>query len=328
MPLIIDTYNVLHTVGILPPELAGIEIEGLVTLLSTSRYAGERITLVCDGNPGDAHRKVEDRGMAISLRFAGHGKPADDLISQLVNLSSAPRRVAVVSSDHAVQRSARRRKCLILTSEEFLEHLATDARLARGDRLLRAAPAKPPGAMTERQVDGWLKVFQIDDDTAAISSGEALPTREMKDQKEADPAPVTSIDAHEQQQPREDDDLSCEQDVADSEAAEDESQPLEAPPRDRRAILPESLIEQAERMWKREVRSTRPPAPPPQPSLQTQPQAESVPTPDQPASESPQSPEFPEELDQLDMGRILPDDGRTKRWKRAADDRKPPGKAE
>src|SRR5687768_158064 len=107
MPLIIDTFNVLHTVGVLPPELAGIDVQGLIGLLKRSRYRDEKVTLACDGKPQPGLKSGEPN---VVIRFSGAGKPADDLIGQLVRASTAPRRLIVVSTDHAVQRTARRRR--------------------------------------------------------------------------------------------------------------------------------------------------------------------------------------------------------------------------
>ncbi|MFW5653144.1 MAG: hypothetical protein ACOC0P_03785 [Planctomycetota bacterium] len=49
MPLLIDVYNVLHTTGILPPDLAGIGLADLKRLIAISRYRSEQCRLVCDG---------------------------------------------------------------------------------------------------------------------------------------------------------------------------------------------------------------------------------------------------------------------------------------
>jgi len=191
MPLLIDTYNVLHTVGILPPDLAGIDAQGLIELLVESRYRHEKTTLVCDGVPTPPARpggaagagagdRPNDRRASqfsiITIRYSGHGRPADDLIGQLVQASSAPRRLIVVSSDHAVQRAAKKRRCPTLTSQEFLQQLVYDARgLESGGA---AAVAKPlPGDMTDDQVDRWVKVFNLDQETIEIPTGYVPPTK-------------------------------------------------------------------------------------------------------------------------------------------------------
>lgn len=171
MPLLIDTYNVLHTVGVLPPDLAGIDVQGLIGLLQTSRYRHQRVILVCDGSP-PADARTFPRPESIAIRYSGSGRSADDLIGQLVSVSSAPRQLVVVSSDHAVQRSARRRRCTTLSAPEFLQHLADDA---RGGSAPKAPAAKPPGsAMTDEQVQRWINVFSLDQETVRLQSQEPV----------------------------------------------------------------------------------------------------------------------------------------------------------
>jgi len=81
MPLLIDTYNVLHTTGVLPPEMAGIDIGGLIQLISASRYRNQLVTLVCDGTGPMPSSPGLPR--LIAVRFAGPGREADDLILEL-----------------------------------------------------------------------------------------------------------------------------------------------------------------------------------------------------------------------------------------------------
>ena len=109
MPTIVDTYNVLHVEGVLPPELAGPDITGLARLTADSRFAGEPVVLVCDGSPPGVKERPVSVG-PVQIRFAGRGRSADDEIIRLVEQSSTPRRLTIVSSDRAIQRAARRRR--------------------------------------------------------------------------------------------------------------------------------------------------------------------------------------------------------------------------
>jgi uncharacterized protein len=225
MPLVIDTYNVLHTVGVLPPDLAGLEIEGLVRLISGSRYRDEKTTLVCDGLPDGPK---PNQSPPVTVRFAGRDRTADDLIGQIVRSSSAPRRLMVVSSDHAVQRTARKRRCKILTSQEFLQQLADDAVAAGTIKESHSADRKPQG-MSEEQVERWVKIFEIDERIASI------PSRGKSSRSTQSVAAEGESDAASDQAPlpRHIPELSPGQEVS------------------------ESLIEQAERMWK-ESHKTKP----------------------------------------------------------------------
>ena len=142
MPLIVDTYNVLHVVGVLPPDLAGIETRDLIDLLQRSRYRRERVVLVCDGVPGPG--AARGRFGSISVEYAGDKATADDRIAAIIRQSSAPRRLAIVSSDRAIVREARRRRCPTIDSAEFLRHLAHDH--ATSSPAAPAPPAPPRSA--------------------------------------------------------------------------------------------------------------------------------------------------------------------------------------
>lgn len=176
MPLLLDTFNILHTVGVLPPDLAGIDVQGLIGLLKISRYRHERITLACDGVPDRSRPQPPAQSDNFIIRYSGPAKSADDLIAQVIRASSAPRRLIVVSSDHEVLRTARRRRCPTLTSETFLQQLADDAGLAA--KTPATGASKPPaGAMTNKQIDRWIRLFGLDDRIVAIPPGQqAMPT--------------------------------------------------------------------------------------------------------------------------------------------------------
>ena len=228
MPLLIDTYNVLHTVGVLPPDLAGVDVQSLVRLLENSRYRDDRITLVCDGiAPPDPPRGAGGppaHTLDVSIRYSGHGKPADDLIGQLIRASTSPRRLSVVSSDHEVLRAARRRRCKMLTSQEFLQQLVDDHRAQSGsadqDRVAR------PGAVTDEQINRWIKLFNLDEKTLAIPARTAVAGDLAAPRKKA--AQQTQAAPTESAQPS----------------------PIEAPAElPAGPLLPEDVIAEAEKLW-------------------------------------------------------------------------------
>lgn len=173
MPIIIDTYNALHVTGVLPPELAVGEPEGLARLIAASRFGSEAVWLICDGVPRGASRVGR-----IVIEGAGPGKSADDHIASFLDRSSAPRRLTVVTSDRAVQRKAKSRGAECVKSEEFLAMLAEDARRARPSRG-RPAPPSPRRSvpLSDREVAGWMTLFEITAEQAAIEGATALPPR-------------------------------------------------------------------------------------------------------------------------------------------------------
>ena len=156
--LLVDAYNVLHVTGVLPPELSGLEPADLAELVAASRWGRHQVSLVCDGTkPRDA--RSAPRG-AVRIAYAGGGASADAAIERLLQESTHPRRITVVSNDRQVQRAARRRGAKVLRSDDFLRQLATDAARAPSGR--RAAPRRDPGPLSSRQVDAWLRYFGID----------------------------------------------------------------------------------------------------------------------------------------------------------------------
>lgn len=171
MPLLVDTYNVLHVVGVLPPEEAGIDLPGLIRLIQHGRYRDERVELICDGSPRDDVPPGK-RGSVI-VRYSGATRQADDVIAQMIRGSSIPKRLTVVSSDHAVIRAARRRRCRVLASDVFLRQLAHDVQMP-----LRSPAAPLPESVSPGQLKAWQRYFDIDENE--VSSLEAEAERENR----------------------------------------------------------------------------------------------------------------------------------------------------
>ncbi|MBI1337842.1 MAG: hypothetical protein GC164_12900 [Phycisphaera sp.] len=152
--LLIDTYNLLHHT--MPPSLAGLDENRLCQLLARSRFTQDRILLVCDGQP-KPHALVSPVE-TVEILYAGPGRSADDLIIQLADQHTAPRKVTVVTSDREIHKAVRRRRCHVVPCDRFIHYLTELAGLP------------PPGGrethatLTERDTDAWLKAFGVDED--------------------------------------------------------------------------------------------------------------------------------------------------------------------
>lgn len=168
MPLVIDTYNVTETTGVLPPELAGLDPEGLARLIASSRFAHERVWLVCDGRPRSAARIGR-----IVVEGSGPGKTADERIAGILAADSAPRRMTVVSSDRAVVRNAKARGATVHSSAEFLGFLVDDWRKRRPRR---AAPPDPRRSvpLSDAETAAWLRLFAVPEQLLAVDAAPAL----------------------------------------------------------------------------------------------------------------------------------------------------------
>ena len=170
MPIVVDAYNVLHVTGVLSPDLAGGDLAELASLIATSRYRRDHVLLACDGVATPAGAKVREPGVRIA--FAGGGQTADAYIARLVNTSTAPRRLAVVSSDRAVLKVARRRGCETVTSERFLAQLESD----RGSFRAEPDPRKPdPDGISREAMENWIATFGIDERLRSIPAAKGTP---------------------------------------------------------------------------------------------------------------------------------------------------------
>ncbi|MDX2117250.1 MAG: NYN domain-containing protein [Planctomycetota bacterium] len=181
--LLVDVYNVLHTPGVLPPRLAGLEVHDLLRLIRRSRHAGRRITLVCDGHAsnGRAGSEVSD---GATIRFSGSLQEADAVIEEMLATASAARTWLVVSSDRRVQKAARRVRAAVLDSRTFLEQLVADESHRRRDGLPPFATEVP---LDRYAVAHWLEEFGLDPGPALEAPAQA-PTQASTRSAEAAPS--------------------------------------------------------------------------------------------------------------------------------------------
>jgi predicted RNA-binding protein with PIN domain len=125
MALLIDGYNLLHVTEIFGKPGAGTELHrtrlALLDFLAAVIEQRERpqTMIVFDAAgapPGLPRSFVHD---AITVHFARRHSDADELIEELLEQYPAPRELLVVSSDHRVQRAARRRGADFIDSDQW-----------------------------------------------------------------------------------------------------------------------------------------------------------------------------------------------------------------
>ncbi|MFT4593282.1 MAG: putative RNA-binding protein with PIN domain [Phycisphaerales bacterium] len=152
MELMIDTWNVLHQTGILPPESAGIGIQGLVSLINSSRWAGENTTFVCDGTPAENSAN----GPNYQTVFTGAVRTADDEIMDRVAASSSSRSILVVTSDREIIRSIKAGGAQHIGSAAFLQALVDDNQAPKKKHVRR------PSGLSAELAQKWKREFGID----------------------------------------------------------------------------------------------------------------------------------------------------------------------
>ena len=179
MSLLIDGYNLLHAAGLLGRGIGpgGLErsrlalVGHLATALAPEELAGTTLVFDAAGAPPGLPSVLHSRGLTIL--FAVGYEDADALIEELIRAEPNPRRLTVVSSDHRIQRAARRRKASAVKSGAWYDDLSRRRRqrqAAAEDS--RALPAKPAVPLLEEEVAYWLGQFgggSIVDEAAEIA---------------------------------------------------------------------------------------------------------------------------------------------------------------
>ncbi|QDU74169.1 YacP-like NYN domain protein [Bremerella volcania] len=176
MPLIIDGYNLLYAAG-----LVG-SVDGEGSFEGERRALLDALLAVIDPKELTQTVVVFDSAKAppglprvynyqqITVRFASGYADADEMIEELIQEHHAPKRLTVVSSDHRVQRAARRRKAKAIDSDSWYR-LMRQTR-ARRREIEAQQPPLPKRlsapAIPESEVSQWVEFFgKIDVDALA-----------------------------------------------------------------------------------------------------------------------------------------------------------------
>jgi hypothetical protein len=168
MHLLIDGYNLIYAAAISARSNKGRGLErsrlALMNFVAETvdepKRAGIVIVFDAAGAPPGLPPLVEHRGLQV--RFSKGYPSADELLEELIDAESAPRRLIVVSSDHRIQRAARRRRATAIDSDVWY-HEALHHRNARGRE--KPQPSEPRGSPTADEVQYWLRCFD-DADTS------------------------------------------------------------------------------------------------------------------------------------------------------------------
>jgi predicted RNA-binding protein with PIN domain len=163
MALLIDGYNLLHVTDIFGPAGAGTELHrtrlALLDALAVAIDQRERrqTTIVFDaaGAPPGLPSITAHDGMTV--RFARKKASADELIEELIEECAAPKALTVVSSDHRVQRAARRCGAIYVDSDRWYNDLQAVKR--ERESAASDSAAKPQGGVSSEETDFWLKEF-------------------------------------------------------------------------------------------------------------------------------------------------------------------------
>jgi len=158
MALLIDGYNLLHVTAIVGRGGLRGSREGLLRFMASAIEPRERpqTTIVFDAAeaPPNLPRTIVVDEMTI--HFSSEYDNADELIEELIEAHSAPKSLLVVSSDHRIQRAARRRKAPFVDSDVWF---AEALRRRAATRAPAPIAAKPAGRLTGDEISYWLAEF-------------------------------------------------------------------------------------------------------------------------------------------------------------------------
>jgi uncharacterized protein len=182
--LLIDGYNLMYAAGIVgvgKGRGGGLErsraalCRFVAEALTDAERSGAVVVFDAAGAPPGLPDTLHFAG--VKIRFAKGYADADELIEELIAADTAPRRSTVVSSDHRVQRAARRRRARAIDSDVWYETAIRNRRDAAG----RAGDdAKPTASVpTDAEVAFWLSRVIGDDAKSRSDRGKPAAQEEL-----------------------------------------------------------------------------------------------------------------------------------------------------
>jgi predicted RNA-binding protein with PIN domain len=189
--LIIDGYNLMYAAGFGKRRYGprGLEkcrnwlLDYLANHLTGRQRARTTIVFDAANAPADLPRHIKQNGMEIM--YAADWNDADSLIEELISDHSAPRQIRLVSSDHRLQKAARKRRAKFVDSELFIEELekrgpVTDESGSKTENRKSRSP-KYSGEVSEAETEAWLKEFGEISEAAALEKMSEIQSQKLDD---------------------------------------------------------------------------------------------------------------------------------------------------
>lgn len=201
MLLLIDGYNLLHQSDLMGrgrgerwlQRARERLLRQLQRTLDDSLAAQTCVVFDAESPPPD--RPHEYVHFGIRVLYAVGYPEADDLIEELIARHDAPQRLTVVSSDHRLQRAARRRRAHAFDADAWYHRLLETGPLLgirwppdapQLDEPPLAVPEKLEGVADEREVEAWIEWFE----QAETPSEPAQPSDERQRKPQPQPQPT------------------------------------------------------------------------------------------------------------------------------------------
>lgn len=182
--LLIDGYNLLYATDIIGQGSNAGTLQAsrqalLDFLLDTLREdLLERTIIVFDAKdpPPGLPRQVKQG--PLQIHYATGFPNADQLLKEYIEIHTAPRQLLVVSSDHEVQRAARRRRATFVDSDVWYRKVRSQQNGPHSPRA--GSHDKPAGTPSAAEVQRWMKEFgtvpeELETATEATGSSDPGP---------------------------------------------------------------------------------------------------------------------------------------------------------
>jgi hypothetical protein len=153
MPYLVDGHNLIPKIPGMSLKMLDDENHLIEVLQVFCRQQQKDVEVFFDRAPaGSAPKKKFGR---LTVHFVRQGRSADSAIyERLRKLGGDARNWTVVSSDRAVQASARQEHAQAIDSEIFARQLA------QGDRTAKTGSDRTEFRSTPEEVNEWLEVFK------------------------------------------------------------------------------------------------------------------------------------------------------------------------
>ncbi|MFI4874048.1 MAG: NYN domain-containing protein [Blastopirellula sp. JB062] len=185
MALIIDGYNLLYAAGVVSSlDGSGSFEQDRLMLLELIRSVVDdqeirQTVVVFDSAKAPPGLPRTVRYHDIVVHFASEYADADEMIEELIERHAAPRRLTVVSSDHRIQRAARRRKATAMDSGPWISLMRRKRQAKQSAADLPTKPLAPP---SDSEVARWLREFSGVDVEKIARELKPLPKAKTPDQ--------------------------------------------------------------------------------------------------------------------------------------------------
>lgn len=188
MALLIDGYNLLHATDFFGSAGSfASSREALLDFLCSALPKNQlrQTTIVFDSSdaPPGLPRTTVLSGMTI--HYASDYSSADAMIEELLEQHQAPRGLEVVSSDHRIQRAARRVGAKFTDSDQWYTEICRTRRLEK-----RQSNDKPISSAGAPDVAYWVEQFTEDDlpdDLVHDEKQPGLPEKQSKPKRKKEP---------------------------------------------------------------------------------------------------------------------------------------------